>query len=243
MATEHILTAGPALTAQHFNASYWHLKQAVSGTSGGRNTVWFIQPSGAFTEGAAALNSQEEWVLRHYYRGGLPGKLVRKEFIYTGLEQARAVAEFNLLTAMQSLSLPVPKPIGAYVQRKGLTYQASILIERIAASEDLGRLLLKQPLPHEQWQQVGATIKRFHQAGVFHSDLNCKNILWRNEPESVYLIDFDRCDIRTVDNSWQQQNLARLKRSFEKERNIAQANNAEFHWSPEHWQALLAGYQ
>lgn len=243
MATEHILTAGPALLAQHFNAAYWHIKQAVSGTSGGRNTVWFIQPEGEFAAGEAALNTQQEWVLRHYYRGGLPGKFVRKQFIYTGLEHTRAVAEFNLLTAMRGLNLPVPKPIGAYVQRKGLTYQASILIERIATSEDLGRRLLKQPLSVEHWQQVGATIKRFHQAGVFHSDLNCKNILWTEPKNRVYLIDFDRCAIRPVASRWQQQNLARLKRSLEKERDIAQANNVEFHWSPEHWQALRAGYQ
>lgn len=249
MAKEHIRTAGPALTAAHFNAPFWHLKQAITGTSGGRNTVWFVNP-------ALLLNtpSQEQWVLRHYYRGGLPGKFVRKSFIFTGLEQTRAVAEFELLKTMQGLKLPVPKPIGAYVLNKGLTYQASILLVRIEGSQDLGRLLLKQKLTTNQWQQIGATIKRFHLAGVFHSDLNCKNILWRHSDSSTYLIDFDRCYIKppnqlqkpslvVFDKSWQGKNLARLQRSFVKQKQQAKAANSTFHFTTADWQALLLGYQ
>lgn len=249
MATEHIRTAGPALTAIHFNAPFWHLKQAVTGTSGGRNTVWFVNP-------ALVLNnpSQEQWVLRHYYRGGLPGKFVRKSFIFTGLEQTRAVAEFELLKTMQGLKLPVPKPIGAYVLNKGLTYQASILLARIEGSVDLGRLLLKQALSPSQWQQVGATIKRFHLAGVFHSDLNCKNVLWRENDSSAHLIDFDRCYIKAQNieqnlhrdafaKSWQGKNLARLQRSFVKQQQQAKVNKLVFHFTPADWQTLLVGYQ
>lgn len=248
MATEHIRTAGAKLTALHFNAPFWHLKQAVTGTSGGRNTVWFVNPAAVLTD-----SNEEQWVLRHYYRGGLPGKFIRKKFFFTGLEHTRAVAEFELLKTMQGLKLPVPKPIGAYVLNKGLTYQASILVARIEGSQDLGRWLLQQRLSHRDWQQVGATIKRFHQAQVFHSDLNCKNILWRKNEGSAYLIDFDRCYIKAKNTtqrganaafakSWQGKNLARLQRSFAKEQQQAKANKLAFHWTPADWDALLRGY-
>ncbi len=253
MTKKSIVTAGPQLTPVHFDAHFWQQRMAVVGTSGGRNTVWFVAPQQVTELSKTAV--QEQWVLRHYYRGGLAGKLIRRTFIYTGLNRTRAVAEFNLLKQMKALGLPVPNPIGAYVRRVGLSYQASVLIERIMGSQDLGRLLLERELSAGQWQQVGATIKRFHQAGVYHSDLNCKNILWREADESVYVIDFDRCFFKHLKvaehvsqqeqpRAWQTNNLARLRRSFEKELYLAQQQTsiAQFHWTPANWLALMEGY-
>ena len=54
----------------------------------------------------------------------------------------------------------------------------------------------------------------------------------------VWLIDFDKCE-RREPGPWTEQNLARLLRSFNKER----GKLAQFHWQDTDWAALLAGYQ
>lgn len=211
---------------QWFQPSFWQQQQAVIGQSKGRNTVWFV------------ADGERELVLRHYYRGGLPGKLIRDLFCYTGLERTRSMAEFNLLDYMQAQGLPVPKPVAARVYRLGLSYQADILIERVPASMDLFTRLQTQGLNAEEWQHLGAVIAQFHKAGVQHSDLNCHNILISSDQQhSVWLIDFDRCDIRQP-GAWQERNLKRLKRSLQKER----SKFANFFWQEQNWQQLLQGY-
>jgi tRNA A-37 threonylcarbamoyl transferase component Bud32 len=76
-----------------------------------------------------------------------------------------------------------------------------------------------------------------HNAGVDHSDLNCRNILI-DAQDKVWLIDFDKCQRRGAGH-WRAKNLERLKRSLRKE----QAKGAGLHWSQGDWEELLAGYE
>jgi len=216
-----------------FQPAYWQRKNAVIGTSHGRNTVYFV------------MSNTRHWVLRHYYRGGLPGKLWNDQFLYLGEARSRSFAEFQLLQQMRELGLPVPKPIAANLQRHGLCYRADLLIERIVNSQDLFKALLHAELGDQTWQRIGFTIAAFHRHHVFHSDLNCHNILLQSQDESeqVYLIDFDRCRIRPT-GAWQQQNLQRLQRSLLKERKTMhdEQGNA-FYYHDSNWQMLLQGYR
>lgn len=221
-----------------FNPQFWQQQNAVVGQSKGRNTVWFV------TDG------QREFVLRHYYRGGLPGKFIRDQFLYIGMEKTRSIAEFNLLRSMYALGLPVPKPVAAKVYQIGLWYRADLLIERIPHSQDLFSALTQGPIAKPVWHAVGVTIAAFQLAGVQHSDLNCHNILLQHataegaalavqgeQETKIWLIDFDRCDMRPP-GAWQERNLKRLQRSLRKE----QAQQPNFYWQEQDWQALLRGY-
>ena len=64
-------------------------------------------------------------------------------------------------------------------------------------------------------EKIGQTIAKFHHHQIYHHDLNIHNIMLDIENE-VWLIDFDKCGIRQGSN-WKNSNMARLKRSFEKE--------------------------
>ena len=75
-----------------------------------------------------------------------------------------------------------------------------------------------------------------HDAGVYHSDLNRRNILIDGNAD-VWLIDFDKCD-RRAPGSWTQDNLSRLHRSLAKD-----DQQGPMHWTPDDWHALQAGYQ
>lgn len=222
-----------AITPTWFSVDFWRAKEAVVGSSKGRYTTWFVA-SGA-----------SHWVLRHYWRGGLMEKFSKDAYLYTGLENTRALGELRLLDILYREDFAVPKPIAANIVRDGLFYRADIIIERVAGAEDLVAKLSKGIMSMGQWQALGATIAQFHQRGVYHADLNAKNILFQPAqtesvtPERFYLIDFDRGELKTPNPKWQKANLDRLLRSFSKE----QGKLPSLAFNLDNWASLVQGYQ
>ena len=208
------------------NSEYWHAKQAITGSAQGRGTTWFI------------ASQNQHWVLRHYYRGGLIGKLIKDSYWFTQGEQTRAAKEYDLLNKMSQWQLPAPKGIAYRIQKRGLIYQADLLSSRIENAQDLVAILTEKSISDECWQHIGQTIKQFHKHGVYHHDLNAHNILL-DVANKAWLIDFDRGELRKVSSQWQHANLQRLLRSFNKENNKL----AVFHWCEENWQMLMRGYE
>ncbi|WKE64736.1 3-deoxy-D-manno-octulosonic acid kinase [Gallaecimonas kandeliae] len=216
----------PQVGPDEFRPRVWRERGAVTGTSTGRGTTYFLR------------QGEAHWVLRHYRRGGLVGKLVKDSYLFLGINNSRPVAEYKLLARLHDLGLPVPKPVAAHVERRGLFYKGDILIERIQGARDLVAWLQKAELAEGQWQAIGALVRRFHDAGVFHADLNAHNILL-GEAGGLWLIDFDRGRLRKS-GVWKEDNLARLLRSFNKEK----GRLPSFHWDQERdWPALMAGYE
>lgn len=191
------------VSQEWFNPAYWE-GNAVPITSGGRGSAWFVS------------SRQGEFVLRHYRRGGLVGRILRKHYLFTGYSGVRSFAEFRLLSELHEEGLPVPRPVSACCRRVGLCYTAAIIIERIEPAVTFGSVW-RDTVPQD-WVRIGSTIRQFHDANVFHADLNCFNILLK--PSQVYLIDFDKCKRRVAgarSESWKRANLDRLHRSLERE--------------------------
>jgi 3-deoxy-D-manno-octulosonic acid kinase len=215
------------------SATYWQQRNAITGSAQGRGTTWFIGMQ-------SKTKPTQHWVLRHYYRGGLIGKVINDSYIYTGSNNTRAAKEYNLLHYMNTMGLPAPKPIAYRVTRHGLFYKADLLSSRINNATDLVDILTKNTLADEQWHNIGATIKQFHNIGIYHHDLNAHNILI-DDKNDVFLIDFDRGEVR-ADNMksalWKQKNMARLERSFLKELDKL----SQFYFTNENWQTLMNGY-
>lgn len=209
------------------NSKDFSQSDRLLGFAKGRGITWF-------------LHTNEELgmdcVRRHYYRGGLFGKLVKDRYLFTGLTRTRAAQEFQLLQKMQQWGLPVPRPIAFRIQRKFGTYQADILLEKMAKTQDLSHYLQQQPLDNFAYQQIGQLIRKLHQHQVHHSDLNIHNIL-RDENGKFWLIDFDKCRIQSGEK-WKADNLARLLRSFQKEQ-----QRLGIRFEPQNWEALLVGYE
>ncbi|MFB0999324.1 MAG: 3-deoxy-D-manno-octulosonic acid kinase [Colwellia sp.] len=215
------------------NSDFWHKNNAITGSAQGRGTTWFVQ----YDSPEVNTMEKQQWVLRHYFRGGLIGKIINDKYLFIGQKNTRAAQEYQLLDILQSLALPAPKPIAFRVTKKGLFYQADLLSSRIEHAQDLVAALSKGELTGEVWREIGKVIRRFHHAGIYHHDLNSHNILL-DDKNQVWLIDFDRGEQRAVSSAWQQANIARLLRSFEKEKN----NLPVFHWTKEDWNILLEGY-
>lgn len=209
---------------QCFEPGYWQQNNAVIGSAKGRGTTWFLR------------GQQLEMALRHYYRGGLFGKLIHDHYWFSGWEQTRSMAEFRLLQHLSEAGVRVPRPVAAQVKRKLCVYQADLLTEKVPGAKDLVAILQNSSLPQEIWYQIGKMIQLMHRSGVCHTDLNAHNILL-DEQNQVWLIDFDKCYLAKGD-SWQQSNLDRLYRSFVKE-----VDKVQIEWNEQAWQWLLQGYQ
>ncbi len=206
-----------------FMPDYWQQKQAILGSAKGRGITWFVQTSSV----PAAL--------RHYCRGGLWGKLVKDNYFFCGFENTRPAREFLLLKTLEAANFPAPRPLAAQVVKKGFFYQGDILVEQIPDSQDLVSVLEKAPLKDNQYQKIGQLIRKLHDLAICHTDLNIHNIL-QDSKANYWLIDFDKCGEKSGE-SWKKANLARLLRSFEKEKKKRAIN-----WQASDWQALLQGY-
>lgn len=208
-----------------FDSGYWRRKNALIDASTGRGTAF------AFRSG------EEAYVLRHYRRGGQAQKLSRDRYLWTGLARTRAWREWHLLADMWREGLPVPRPVAARVERGSLGYRADIVTQHIPHARTLIDAVRDSGLTRHQWRAVGACIRRFHDAGVYHADLNARNILIDTH-DQIFLIDFDRGKRRAPHRAWQRANLQRLKRSLEKYARDPAASN----YLADDFTALLDGY-
>nr|WP_240503649.1 MULTISPECIES: 3-deoxy-D-manno-octulosonic acid kinase [Pseudoalteromonas] len=208
-----------------FDAQFWQAKNAIVATKEGRSTAWFFE------------HHQKVNVLKHYWRGGLVGKLLSDQYLYTGLKNTRVYQEFALLCQLEKLGLPISKPVAAKISRTGLVYRGSLITEAVKGAQSLCERLRAEPANHLALKKVAQTVARFHQAGVYHADLNINNILF-DECDEVYLIDFDRGELKTPSRTWQQANLSRLERSFNKEAD----KWPTFYFTQDDWLLLQQSY-
>lgn len=177
-------------------------------------------------------------VLRRYYRGGAVRHLSQDQYVWNGLERTRPFAEYNLLLEMTRLGLPCPKPYACQVVRSGLFYRGALIMHEIQRTATLADILFKRVLTNDEWVALGVCLRRFHDASVFHSDLNANNVLLNDKGE-VFLIDFDRSRFRSGHGRlWKIATLKRLQRSILK----CQAKSDTFYYSPAGWDALHDGY-
>ena len=75
---------------ERFAASGWLHSEAVGGglRAAGRGNTLYVG------------NVPRQFVLRHYVRGGLVGRLVRDRYVWTGEDATRPFAEWRMLAKM-----------------------------------------------------------------------------------------------------------------------------------------------
>ena len=176
-------------------------------------------------------------VLRHYRRGGLVARFSPDRYWRSRPQDSRAMGEYALLRRMRAWDLPVPAPVAARQLRSGWWYTADIMVAMIPGTQNVAQRLSIGPLSIEEWRALGRAIRQMHERQVFHSDLNCHNLLL-DEIGGAWIVDFDKCGVLPGD-AWKVQNLERLLRSLRKER----VRRSPFHWDEAQWPLLLAGYE
>jgi len=204
---ERVLLWNNALLAavddEFFSPDYWRSTGALLDQAAGRGCTYAFE------------YKEERYFLRHFRRGGLIAGLFKDFYLWTGLESTRAWREMDLLQAMAAANLPVPLPAAARIIRTGPVYRADIITRSIPDAAPLSDRLQHQEISPAMWQRVGACIRRFHDHGISHADLNAHNILI-DDHDMVWLIDFDKGMWCKPNSLRKQANLKRLRRSLNK---------------------------
>jgi 3-deoxy-D-manno-octulosonic acid kinase len=128
-------------------------------------------------------------VVKHYKRGGLWGRLVRRRYLKLG--KSRSQLEFELLHKARDLGISVPEPL-LYANRGRLIYRAWLVTRQIKQPLSLARLSLND---EKRTRQVMASvidqISRLIDHGIWHVDLHPGNVVI-DQNDRVFLLDFDK---------------------------------------------------
>lgn len=214
------------MSDSRFVAGNWLHSEPVAGVLGsqGRGNTMFVG------------NVPRQFVLRHYMRGGLIGKLSSDKYVWTGADTTRPFREWRLLAKLADNGLRVPRPAAARYLRRGMFYTADLITVRVPQVSALSTCLLQQPRDEKFWHDLGSAIHDFHAQGVCHADMNAYN-LQIDSSGQLWMLDFDRGRL-AAPGPWQQKTLARLHRSLQK---IKQASPG-LHYDEACWQLLLEAY-
>jgi len=186
-----------------FDAEYWERQEALAGKAAGRGRVLLLE-----TEFGPA-------VLKQYLRGGWAARMSRDRYVFSGFDRSRPIMEFRLLVQLFDAGLPAPAPLAAICSRHGRLYSGWLMTRRIMDAEPLADLVDTRRGDPVLWRSAGDCIRRFHDFGLVHADLNARNILV-GKAGDVHLVDFDRARICQGEARAYRTNLNRLHRSLEK---------------------------
>jgi hypothetical protein len=185
-----------------------------------RQTALYLQ--GRTIHPSVLLKDGKRMVLRHYSHGGLLRFITRDLYF----SESRSFQELALTEEIRSSGIGTVEPIGA-VHRCFPTpfYRAYLLSLEIPGAKDMVHYL-QDVGPHpvgeilmakrQVIRSAGLLLRKFHEAGFFHADLQLKNLLVTDG--KVLLLDFDR--------SYRKQNLS----AQEKVRNLLRLNRSVDKW-------------
>ncbi|MGH7823902.1 MAG: lipopolysaccharide kinase InaA family protein [Candidatus Binatia bacterium] len=189
------------------------------------------------------LKNGETALIRAYCHGGLFRNLTGKVFFTW---PPRPFRELVITEEIRRRGIPTVEVYAACVAPLwGPFYRGWLLTRELKQAQDLWTAFqsgLVRVLGVEAvLAAVARTLKTLHRQGIYHRDLNVKNILVRAEPDGIkgYIIDFDKAKLLLggLPAGLVRKNLNRLLRS------ICKLDPRRQLVSETHWNGFLSSYQ
>ncbi len=182
---------------------------------------------GKMTRVSLGTNDDSSALIRHYRRGGLVQYLSHDLFFW----KKRFFEEVWVSEWARMHNVATTEVLAIRSERKRFChcYRGDLVTREIEAAEDLDRYLRSQlqkgsPARHGPDKavlfEVARLLRKMHEIGLYHADLNLKNILLQFNDDGVksYIIDLDRARvIPGLSQRCRIRNLERLYRSLEKQ--------------------------
>jgi hypothetical protein len=158
-------------------------------------------------------------LVRRYHHGGALRYLTGDIFVTW---PPRPFKELAVTEEARRRGVPTVEILAAGVERVwGPLYRGWLATRELEGARDLWAVLQEgSSASSALLQAVARAIRRMHRQGIYHRDLNLKNILLRREDGELkaYIIDFDKAGFFPggVPAGKARRNLARLRRSIAK---------------------------
>ena len=157
----------------------------------GRGRVHAVPAPLAGPEGRA------HWAVRHYRRGGAMALHMEDRYMRAGTP--RPFREIAAVEASRARGIRTPAPVAGAIYVHGLSYRCDLVTEVIPDVRTLAALLHEHD-GTRSWlrsmARAGDLIRSLAQAGVYHVDLNARNILLSDDPsEPAWVVDLDRARV------------------------------------------------
>ena len=171
---------------------------------------------------SVTLGDGETALIRSYHHGGALRLLTRRAFFTW---PPRPFRELAITEELRRRGIPTVAVCAACVEPIwGPFYNGWLATRRLDGAHDLWTALtgslMERGEMESMWRAVADSLRCLHREGVYHTDLNLKNILVRRESGAVkgYIIDFDKAVLflGRVPARIAQKNLDRLLRSVRK---------------------------
>jgi tRNA A-37 threonylcarbamoyl transferase component Bud32 len=189
------------------------------------------------------LPNQHTALIRPYRHGGLFRHLLG-DYFFTW--PPRPFRELAITEEIRRRGVPTVEVYAACVKRIwGPFYRGWLVTRQLTDSRDLWEAVqdgfIRKLGTQKVLAAVAVSVRGLHREGVYHRDLNLKNILVRRESAhdvKGYIIDFDKATLflGEVPVTLVQKNLYRLLRSANK------LDAKREHFSDDDWKCFVASY-
>lgn len=151
-------------------------------------------------------------LIRPCRRGGIAQRFIKDAYLITN----RPLRELKVHMYLYEQGFAAPEPFGVCWERAGILFRGAIATREVEDAQNLLEYLSGAPIgPEYTIERAGRIIREMHDLGVFHADLQVRNILIA--PAHPFIIDFDKAKrLRHVSHLQRTRNLLRLRRSFDK---------------------------
>jgi tRNA A-37 threonylcarbamoyl transferase component Bud32 len=172
--------------------------------------------------GSLKLPTGETALIRPYRHGGLFRHLLGGVFFTW---PPRPFRELAIMEEVRRRGVPTVEVLAACVRPIwGPFYRGWLVTSQLQGSQDLWTALqggaAREAGARNLFNAVASSLRELHREGIYHRDLNLKNILVRCESDGIkgYIIDFDRAllFLGEVPQALARRNLERLLRSAHK---------------------------
>jgi 3-deoxy-D-manno-octulosonic acid kinase len=232
------LTAGERVTAVRADAAAdVNFKELLHGRSNGGEVSRF---RGRARLAVLRMENGAGALIRRYRHGGVLRYFTGDIFVTW---PPRPFKELAVTEEARRRGVPTVEILAAGIDRVwGPLYRGWLVTRELEGARDLWAVLRDDSgATTALLQSVARVIRRMHRQGIYHGDLNLKNILLRREGGELksYIIDFDKASFFPggVPAAKAGRNLARLRRS------IAKLDPAGNFFAGDDWEKLVGFYR
>jgi 3-deoxy-D-manno-octulosonic acid kinase len=167
----------------------------------------------------------DEWVVRHYWRGGAFGPLLEDR--YPASARPRPFRELTVSHAARERGVPTPRVVAAVVYRHRTFYRGDLATAYVPDSADLAAITFDGAVQATEraaaWRAAGTLVRVAAERGLRHPDLNLRNVLLYGSRAAplACVLDLDRArleagPLRPVERDAMVARLHRSRRKLER---------------------------